>query len=160
MKIRNGFVSNSSSSSFMVGIGVITNHDKFIKWKNKVDKEDDIQVVNPYEEINESWANLNQNNDNFTIDAPFNDGYQDVYLSIEEYEKIATGRAEDIAFFCFGNNEGDSAFYDDPEADWPELNHDIDFDWFSENQQEVYKDFSEESGLSLVCKTYGAGRNG
>ena len=35
MKIRNGFVSNSSSSSFMIGIGVVKNEKKLNEYMKK-----------------------------------------------------------------------------------------------------------------------------
>jgi hypothetical protein len=36
MKVRNGFVSNSSSSSFMIGVGHIVDKDAFDKYITKL----------------------------------------------------------------------------------------------------------------------------
>jgi len=159
MKIRTGFVSNSSSSSFIVGIGVVTNFKKFNDWVEKLDPEDaeDIRLVDVNEERKRNYRDLDENSTNYSVEEPTNYGGT-VSMNKEEYEKIATKRPDDIVVMCLGNNEGDSEFYTD--GDDYECNWDIDLDWFSESQQAMFEGFSEDNGIYLVDKTYGAGRNG
>ena len=54
MKIRNGFVSNSSSSSFILGLAKIDDYNKFQNYINQNDIKLNYQItVKTYEEIKE-----------------------------------------------------------------------------------------------------------
>lgn len=155
MKTRVGFVSNSSSSSFIVGIGVITDEDKFRKYQEKYKN-----IVDRYDVIDDSarmWSSLKSKKDEYVVEEPTNYGGE-VTLSKSDYE--IDGLGKDIAVLCHGNNEGDYAFYDDPDSEWPDVDYDIDLDFFPEDQQNAFDEFGKESGISFVDKTYGAGRNG
>lgn len=170
MKIRSGFVSNSSSSSFMGGIGVVVDFEKFEKWLNKMQSlgfnKNDIRSLDP---MKESYGEVRAGyGDTWSIYMPIN---SEPSLSIERselnvnYEKSVDKKAKDflldrhnnnLAFFIIGNDEGDSMFGMDGDLDY-----DIDLDFFPDEQQQLYKEFgSDESGVKSVDKTFGAGRNG
>jgi len=161
MKNRMGFVSNSSSSSFIIGIGVVTDRKKFNDWMGTFPENiiEDIQVVNPEIKSEEPWSALNKASGYYVVKAPVND-YCEVSLKVEKYEELQTNVSEDVAVICLGNNEGDGAFLDDEHSDWVELNYNIDLDWFSEDQQRLYNEFNASNGISLIDLDYGAARNG
>jgi hypothetical protein len=144
MKIRAGFVSNSSSSSFMVGIAIIEDEKKFNKLKEKYGE---IAVFDP---DNYNSYEIQKKGDTVLVETPVN---YSTTLSVKPADKK-------VAYFSIGNDEGDSCFYEDDGSDWPELNYDIDLDFFNERQINLYEDFSEKNGLSNIDKIYGAGRNG
>lgn len=159
MKKRTGFVSNSSSSSFIVGIGVVTDFKKFNDWMGKLDEDvaADIELYDPEEEVKRSWSDINEDKTFYSTEEPTNYGG---ILSInkEDYNKFKKERPDNVVVMCIGNNEGDSAFYYS-EDDY-DLNYDIDLDWFTESQQNAYNGFGKDNGISLAEVTYGAGRNG
>lgn len=155
MKTRIGFVSNSSSSSFIVGIGVITDEDKFRKYQEKY--KNIVQRLDVIDESAKKWSDICSRKNEYFVEEPTNYGGE-VTLSKSDYE--IDGFGKDIAVICHGNNEGDYAFYDDPDSKWPDLDYDITLGFFPEDQQNAFYEFGEESGISFVDKTYGAGRNG
>lgn len=137
MKIRNGFVSNSSSSSFIIGIAKVTNERKLKEILKKVPKEDkDSYVLGTFEEVTNSplinKVIINHNNpsfkrEKFSIEAPVNSS-DTIYISSNPFNKdtctllktdkkgrryFITKKAKWFAI-CVGNNEGDggdSPFY-------------------------------------------------
>jgi hypothetical protein len=147
----------------MVGIGVVTDPDKFRKYQER--HSDDVIGYDPIEELTKNYSDLDRKGQFYIVEEPTNYG-SEVSLSIEDYEKAGgtINESPDIAVLCIGNNEGDSAFTvrgDDDDDPWDcELNHDIDLDWFSEDQQRVFLEFGEESGISFADVRFGAGRNG
>lgn len=161
MKKRTGFVSNSSSSSFIVGIGVVTDFNKFNNWMGKLSAEiaEDITLHDPVKERETRWPDLDEDFTSFSTEEPTNYGGT-VSIRKEEYEKLKTERPDNIVILCIGNNEGDGAFYYDEDNDDYDLNYDIDLDWFDKNQIEAFNGFDESNGISLAEVSYGAGRNG
>ena len=166
MKIRTGFVSNSSSSSFMIGVGIVADKKKFDDWMSSLDErvKESISVINPWTSIEESWGNLTKSGNWFDLEAPVNSG-PSATMSIENYNKFQTIDPEDFVILSLGNGEGDSAFlYVDENGepdDYGELDYNIDLDWFSNDQSKLFSEFgSEKSGIICSDKTYGAERNG
>jgi len=140
MKIRNGFVSNSSSSSFIIGIARITDINAFMVWKRKMGCRD-IKIVDG----NDNWG-YRIGIGKVYVDAPINSG-SEISLPCKE--------GDDIAIVCIGNNEGDTEF-----MEYGELNYDIDLAHFDEVQQEIYNTFKSSKFFGDSKAFFGAGRNG
>ena len=156
MKIRNGFVSNSSSSSFMIAIGVVTNMERFNAWRKNFTFEEygcsELEVLD--EETRYDGYHLSETDEYITLSAPVNSSPE---VSIEKIN-IDPSKDTPIVTLRVGNDEGDHAFYTNVEL--YDLNYDIGLDHFDEEQQEVYNGFCPSNGIEFVDKTYGADRNG
>lgn len=167
MKNRKGFVSNSSSSSFMGGIGVVKDWTKFNAWIELLDthvtrkhnlpriakfgKWDVRDKPNSYRltlPVNHEPEVSVKKTDVITVSDEIPDWFKAKQLLTDE-------DCHNIVTFEIGNNEGDSEFYKDGEVEY-----DIELDWFDTYQQEIYNGFGEENGIVFVDKQYGAGRNG
>jgi hypothetical protein len=151
MKIRSGFVSNSSSSSFIVGVAKIVDKDKLIahlaEQSIKLDNFN-ISVVGPNEYENNSIS--------FSIrkDIAKAESFQ-----TESSVKVSSPTDEFLVVNIV-NNEGDGCFMADDDSD---LDHDIGYDFFDGTQQAVIDLFGTENiGLDIKSSdvSYGAGRNG
>ena len=141
MKIRQGFVSNSSSSSFIVGVAKIEDKEKF-----DIIKNDYIKVLK-VGDIKNNWS-INKNDRIISIES--------FQASVDIYMEHLT-EEDYIAIININNNEGDDAFYCNDDYD---IDYDIDSDFFDKDQQELFEIFTEKNGLSNIDLTYGAGRNG
>lgn len=169
MKYRMGFVSNSSSSSFMGGIGIIADYEKFEKWKASLSSylREEISI---YSEDN-LWDDINEYDNVISIGMPVN-SEPEVNVSKEEVKKhlndipiekqakykLLDNDFHNVVYFVIGGDEGDEAFMN---YEINELNYDIDLDFFDRDEQKLYKEFgSEDSGIVCANKIFGADRNG
>jgi len=178
MKIRNGFVSNSSSSSYMIAIGVVKNWKKLNTWMEGLKSSSnsswsydrDFIFVNPTTDKKKKWPSLIYGPGEYRCQAPTNISTfvrinkvkymkveSDMPSSIKAKRLLMEQDAEDIIVYCVSNNEGDSSFCNNETGD---LNYDIDLDYFDKERVEIYKAFDKKNGIVLVDKIYGAGRNG
>jgi len=152
MKIRNGFVSNSSSSSFILGLAKIDDYNKFQNYINQNDIKLNYQItVKTYEEIKEHICY----NAKIINNKIFVESFQtDICLSNDNIND------NDLIFIVnITNNEGDNCFM----SEYDYIDYDIDLSFFDNDQQKIYKMFFDDlSGLNLNKSevTYGAGRNG
>ena len=158
MKRRYGFVSNSSSSSFMIGIARIVDKDKFKLWEEQLNCHD-----SPYEgykiyrfkdiprDCYDHYCFLANNDQEIVVD------------SFQEHTSIETNGMkpdDEIIVFNIINDEGDSDFAIYNNGEFLDYDYDIGLDHFDEDQAELYEGLKKENGLASISKTYGAGRNG
>lgn len=150
MKIRKGFVSNSSSSSFIVGIAEICDRTKFDAYieKHQIDLNGyDQYIVTEDCDESEHW-DVVKCDDLITVNS------FEVSVSTEV-------KKPDSQFFVvnISNDEGDSNFWNER---YGEMEYDIDIDYFSKDQRKVYDAFfDKDSGLNMENEvTFGAARNG
>ena len=154
MKIRAGFVSNSSSSSFIVGIGKIDDINLFEQLKEKYPKGYEKPWLCTGLELAESknkWAHVSISADRKKVSITGGGNSDpDVTIDFDEFGKYIV--------YNINNDEGDGAFYEvDEDGEYGDLDYDIDLSWFSEEQQEI---FELIEGLDVNAIIYGAERNG
>ena len=141
MKKRLGFVSNSSSSSFIIGIARVTDEKKFRKFLDSNGIEDiEINTV----------KNLLKTYDFRVKD---NKIYLESFMTDvnTEFESMN----DKIAYYDFMGGD-DSDFWD---GDY--YNYDIDLSFFTSVERKVYNQFIKKNiGIENGSALYGAGRNG
>lgn len=152
MKTRYGFVSNSSSSSFIVGVAEIVDKAKFDAY---------------IEEHNIALDNAESYETNASIVTESDDRW-DVRFSLDEVRVISFDTSVSVErkepgtiYFVtnINNDEGDGPFWND---EYCEMEYDITPDYFDGKQRKVYDMFSDvDSGLNMENQVaYGAARNG
>jgi len=146
MKVRNGFVSNSSSSSFILGIAKVTDEKKLREYID----ENKLQglTIKKVKDINDSWdvskTETKISMESFTYDI--------VEVNYE---------SEEDTIVYYEECEGDDSDFWNEDDGWGEYDYDIDLDFFSQGMIDVYDLFlSKDAGIVDANVTYGAGRNG
>jgi hypothetical protein len=142
MKVRQGFVSNSSSSSFICVIAKVIDPAKLETFldKNKNCFSSHCKQIYLGSEIPDAVRD---------DVCDFDDR---MYINPSDYQE----NAQYLVLSEIGD-EGDSYFTDDPDG-W-DLNYDIDFDFFDGFWHDLV-DKAEENGIQIMENTYYAGRNG
>lgn len=146
MKIRNGFVSNSSSSSFIIGLAAISAAElEEAKKLGFTNDPDDDRVVMPITELLESiegwrWVPVKSNGG---------------WLSVESFDytsvSINTDKAKELGYVAWMYETGD-----DPDGDGYDQDYDCDLDThFTTKQQDAYYFLSKHGRAD-----FGAGFNG
>jgi hypothetical protein len=150
MKIRNGFVSNSSSSSFIIAVAQIINREKVDSWIGSLSLDPCDYTIQKVKDLNDRCGQIYTNKKGDIIAHNFQ---TTVYLS----DSLINSEDEILAINIV-NNEWDYGSFSSDYGD--EINYDIDLDFFDDNQTNIYCGLCEENGFGLIDKTYGAGRNG
>jgi len=155
MKRRLGFVSNSSSSSFMIMIARVSNEGVVRKFLESIDIEDkdyNVSIQTPDEIVSKTdkWSDVYYGDNKFSVEC-----YRGDEVSVSEkdvhwmFDKILT------VHFC--NDEGDSSFLS---SEWGEIDYDIDLSFLPKEQIALYEKIDKVEGVSNVSKCFGAARNG
>ena len=151
MKVRNGFVSNSSSSSFIIGVAKINDLNKLRKYMSDkgISAEYDLSILSKVDILNNKPWRLDVRNNQASIESFTGSG---VRLDIEKLALLDTV----LTYYYTGHDDND--FWNGDEYDY-----DIDLSLFDTNEQNIYDMFKDkDSGLDVSTSqvTYGAGRNG
>jgi len=141
MKIRNGFVSNSSSSSFIIGIARVSDEEKL----NKYIKDNNISNVDivDLDYIKKAW-DLNIRNNSILLES----------FMTDVTTKMISDEDKFIILDYIGGDDSD--FWNGDNYDY-----DIDLNFFDYDIVAAYNLFNEKNiGIVDADSTYGAGRNG
>jgi hypothetical protein len=141
MKIRNGFVSNSSSSSFIIGIARVSDEEKL----NKYIKDNNISNVDivDLDYIKKAW-DINIRNNSISLESFMTDVTTKIISDDDKFILLDYIGGDDSDFW-----NGD--YYD----------YDIDLTFFDYNLIKAYDLFNKKNiGIVDADSTYGAGRNG
>lgn len=142
MKTRAGFVSNSSSSSFIIGLARVTDEQKLRAYLKRNDIE---TLVRIYSE--EDFHRRECKSDTSITIESFNGHTVQVQKGTKSNQKYI--------LIDIYNNEGDLAFChgDDGYCDY-----DINLDFLSSDQQRLFAIDEKEAGIEDLHITFGAGR--
>lgn len=161
MKIREGFVSNSSSSSFILGLGRITDRKKFEDTVEKYLGDHyfrqycaKIQTVGEIiAQSNDSWARpcLTHAKTAITLDAGYGSAMINLPLMPNESPETL------IAIIDIHNHEGD---FDKTLTDAVYEGEELDEEYFDENQRVFLALNEQDHGVTGYRAAYGAGRDG
>lgn len=160
MKIRKGFVSNSSSSSFLLGVALIEDEDKFNKWWESLNKkwwDHDVRISTVHDLKNNfshsGWGTIRVEDECLKVECFRGDVVQ---LSLENRAPSDRVLIVDIA-----NNEGDCGFPTEDGELYGSPDYDIDLEFLGEQQIALYHGItSKENGLVDGQVKFGAARNG
>ncbi len=176
MKQRHGFVSNSSSSSFIIGIGVVAVEDKdalLAMYPDFLTKDDRGYYKVPFDEMEVSTVGElieAGRTDSINVRKRYNSEEQIAEIESFMYNTVEVSLAgldpEDLIIGVYqGGCCCESVFFSDEDDDdddcWgcDEPNHDIDYEDLYESAQDAM-DFFHEPFVKNGMSTFGAGRNG
>jgi hypothetical protein len=157
MKTRSGFVSNSSSSSFIIGVGVVKDKDWFKESKGAFERMYDFSYAT-VKDVREGNA------DDLGYSANINRRGDDIIVEVESFTGDCVSIVitpdtpdEDIVLIYDGGGsmDGDHYFYDEDSWDY---DYNVDFDDFQDDEKEYATIFCSDKVDGSF--SYGAGRNG
>jgi len=139
MKFRCGFVSNSSSSSFIAVYAKVE-----FKKAEDVLKKLNLESMTKDEFI-AKWK--------YEFDDGFENDWAGVQLDVPSIDEL--NDKSRYVYFESCDEHNDSDFWDGGEYDY-----DIGLDDFSSRTKQIFKQVSNENGFTDISKGFGAGRNG
>ena len=154
MKIRQGFVSNSSSSSFIAVFAKVPDDPANM---SELDKHFDRLKTNPtfllYIKSGKELIDMS--------DFDYSYGWDGDWAGVDTAPKKKDLDPE-AKYIIFQSNGGagddDSDFLPDDEDG--DFDYDVELSDFRTFEQEIYSHITEENGFTKIKKGYGAGRNG
>lgn len=152
MKVRNGFVSNSSSSSFILGLGRVTDLNKAQKIKEAFGYSVQIKTLDEIVTENNGWSDPSFKGSNLTLDCDY------ACVDISLAATMENDQNTPFIIVSLHNNEGDG-------CEGSELYQavyeggDLDESYFG-TQGVLLNLNEEEHGVKDYKCTFGAARNG
>lgn len=153
MKKRLGYVSNSSSSSFLIGCGKIKDKEAFEEFLVDKNIKDMVHIIST-DEIkagSDRYFHYNPKNSEFEIES---------FMGNIVSCKIDSSKKENYFFFeeCPGD-DSDFSIYNE-NGEWEGYNYDIDASFFENCEAGRLFDLYDCSNIEDLDVAYGAGRNG
>lgn len=145
MKIRNGFVSNSSSSSFIFAIGEITNKEHLLKEFDGL-KPSITDYISTKENLLSEWLYSGQKI------------YHDLSTGSYEFDLSQLEDGKEYLIINETGPDGDSYFSDNYFGD---IDYDIDLSDYEPYQRTIFNIItSKDFGVKHIESHYQAGRDG
>lgn len=157
MKERTGFVSNSSSSSFIIGMGFVKDLDaleEFIKSNN----DGDGTIISVQEIVDGQHNNWSEKFKEDTGGSYSIKSFMYSSVGVTELRALLE-REPDAKVYAYdgGRSLDESDFWDE---DAEEYDHDITLDQFTRTEQAQYDIFSNKDIITDGEVDFGAGRDG
>jgi hypothetical protein len=145
VKLRNGFVSNSSSSSYIIGVGKLVNEELFIKYCNENHIGYDIMTTKEIMEFKTKWSCIKRvlKDKTYFVKDAFDGNEVSVEINPELNEKFVS------VYYCEDIEENEDG----------ETDYDITSNDFGQHGKAIFNIADKQLVENWDC-TYGAGRNG
>jgi len=152
MRRHRVFVSNSSSSSFIIGVGKIKEIDKFRKHLESKKISLECRIFTTSEILEQKhWFTPEIKDSKIIVTAAVND-------PVKVTTPLDSTKEEYFFIVNEGNNEGDTVFWNPETEDleWDKVNE----SWFAGEQKEMIEILKNRDLLNSVSYKVGAQRNG
>jgi hypothetical protein len=149
MKFRDGFVSNSSSSSFMIGIAKVKDANAVLNFIKSHGLGSAMRLVQYPPAESGRYSEFDTDNELGRVSIG----------SFRGDEVSVSGLKDGDVFVVldYAGSEGDHAFMDE----WSNVEYDIDIGFFNANLEEAYSFFGHNNDIIQDGDAmYGAGRDG